>query len=713
MDESQMNSNDSTNKLVDIIHEWLQAYDKDGPIYVDRIRKITPESPFLTVDGDDLRQSQVGVDLIGALGQDTTSYLKVISAFEMAVKKLAREFHSTNDIRVRFRGIEETRVSLMAVGARFYQKGVMVRGRVVSMSPKAPYAKRYVYKCTDPACKQHGYARTISVLREGEILKEPDRCSECKSKFIDIVESEIYDSQFVKIIESVPSPLPCSLQIWCVGADLCNKVQPGRVIDIFGMVDIDSKPTGRPVYRINANNIEHYESEFEDFELAESDIMRFSKSNPDAIVNQQGFWDKSWRSFAPEVLGMNEVKESLLMLSVSLNLVGNKQKPATADGLKGSTTINMLLAGSPAIAKSRCLKYTARVAPNSGFVSAATAREASLTVFAENDRDAGYFVITPGFLPRCNDGIACLDEFDKADKIVYTKLHEIGSDKTCSYAKGGHSGTLPANCAIVCACNSVFPYWNEKMDIQKNLAFMPPSMLTRFDLIFVILDRIDEEGDQAVAQKVFENNDELWWQNYMDDRGDIFGFRTMRKYITFVNTRVPFPKLPKTMEQYVTKRYVHKRKDETLLGLITPRYVNNIIRLAIAHARFLQKSDVEIEDLELAESLLEWSMKAAAFDPVTGKFDSNITDGMTPKSEVEQAKDDMNVFERSISQVRRVIGGTFVAQEAVKKLLVEQGWDEVRIKIAKTNVEKLNQNPKKASYFFTNENYVEGWRLNN
>lgn len=705
--------NFSANKLVDIVFEWLQDFeDERGFVYVERIHNMVLDSPFIIIDGVDLRKSATGIMLIDGLCKDVARFRKVVSAFEWAIKKLSREFNGVSDIHVRFHNIEETRVSLHAVGARFYEKGVTIRGRVVSMSPKTPYATRYTYRCTDPDCKTKGFVMTSAVLTEGEVLKRPDRCPECKSKFIEMMGSDIHDSQIVKIIEAQSSQTPSNLQIWCVGADLCNKVEPGRVVDVFGIVDIDNnKPLGRPAYRINANNIEHYGDEYEGFEITDVDIQRFSKSNPDSIVNQPGFWEKATLSFAPEVLGMKEVKEALLMLCVSLNL-RKKHQSAISEALRDSTTMNILIAGSPGIAKSRCLKFTSRVAPNSGFVSAATAREASLTVFAENDKESGYFMITPGFLPRCNNGIACMDEFDKADKVVYTKLHEIGSDKTCSYAKGGHSGTLPADCAIVCACNSVFPYWNERMDIQKNLSFMPPSMLTRFDLIFVIMDRIDEQGDEAVAQKVFDNNDSLWWQKYMDDKETIFGFRTMRKYITFVNTQVPFPTLPKELEQYVVKRYSKKRRDEALIGLITPRYVNNMTRLAIAHARFMQKKEVDMYDLDAAESLLEWSMKTAAFDPVSGKFDANITNGMMPKSESDQQRDDASEFVRILAQVRRQIGGTFVPEMELHKILKEKGWDTIRIKIAKSNYEQEHPDSRKAAFYWTTESDVNGWRMN-
>lgn len=696
--------------LKQLAKEWMESFDKDGEAtYGNRIIDLTIENNVILIDGNDLAKSEKGKQLISKM-QERHKFPAVKDAFEQAAMAIREEVSTLlPSITCRFHNMESFRIKLADIGAKYYEKMVSVRGRVVALSRKQPYPLMFHYRCLEKC----GHEALLRAHEVGEVIKKPTRCSNCKSRKI-LVDGIIIDAQIVKITDAKPNQNPTYHNLFLTGEDQCNKVYPGRVIEAFGSVNIDFGKDGKnglPMFRLDTNNIELYQSELEEFELTSTDIERFDKRNPDAIVNQPGFWDRACKSFAPEVLGMREVKEVLLLMSVSLRLVGLKQTHQLIEELRESTTINALIGGSASVAKSRLLKFLSRAAPNSSYISAVRAYDASMTIFAGKD-EYGMFMLQPGEIPKDHLGILCIDEFDKAkDKSLYATLHEPMSDKTITKVAGGITITLPADVSILCGCNSIFPFWNVRKSVPENLAFMPPTLLTRFDVVFAIIDRVDENADYAIAMKVFENNDDLWWQKYMEDNNDLLGFRTMKKYINFINTKIPIPRFPEQLRDHVAKHYVQKRKVEELRGIIVPRYVTNVIRLATMFARFMQKVEVEITDVDKAVMLLEWSYKIAYFDPVTEKLDGAMNVTGIPTRHVEQNLSDMDSIIRAFKTIKSLKNGNDIADTVELKAFMRMpengGWDE----------EKTEQVIKKLSgrngtlYWSNSADGSSGWSL--
>lgn len=709
--------------LYDKAKAWLQSFEdvKSGqPAYVVKLQQIgrtnldaDPDSESgranLLIDGHDLAKSPEGQLLVQQLKIDPR---RTIEAFERAAVDIATELNGeTRDedpeipqIKCRFRRMDALRVSLAKAGGRYYHKMISLRGRAASISRRKAYCRRIVYEC-----KSCTYSAVLEVQNMNDEIRQPTRCSDCHSKKIEIIEADVADSQVIKLVDARPSGLPNDLYLWCLGEDLCNKVRPGRLIEVTGILDVDEPESrfAQPTYRLNVNWLEYHDTESEDFELTDADMLRFSKKNPDSIVNQPGFWEKSWLSYAPEVLGMREIKEALLLLSCSLRLfLSVDEERQSLLTLQQSTTINVLVAGSPSSAKSRLLKYTARVAPNSGYITAARATDASLSIFAGKD-EYGMFMVELGLITRCNNGIVCIDELDKAkDKSVYDTMHEPMSDKIVTSLKGGQHVTMPADVAVVCACNSAFPEWNTRRNLQENLSFLPPSLLSRFDVIFIVIDKPSREGDLAIAAKLFEINDPEWWAKYMEDKDDVFGFRTMKKYITYVNTYVPIPVFPESLKKAAEEHYAEKRQVEELQGLIFPRYLNNVMHLSTMHARFLQKPEVEEEDVDLAVRLLDFSMKAAAADPVTGRLDGNIIYGEVPKSTAEKKRKEKDVIMAVFEKLSKELGNRegFVPDDV---LFAEMAKAE-NGSMSKTRLGELLRRMDKTYLFHSYDNGREG-----
>lgn len=661
------------NGMADSIEQWLRGNEH----YMEAIAVLSEEKSALTIDCKHLMSSDLEKEILTKI---TKEYKATLAAFAIAVRSIWTEVHgasTTLEPLIRLRNIFGEKIELKTVGAYYCDKLVTVRGRIATMTPIKPWLYRTRFHCNN--C-QLDMAKTSEL--DGQIMRPQKKCTECGQSAIDILGMDAIDCRIVILMNTKPTTTPQNLRVFCSGKDLCDKITGGgRVIDVFGMLDIDyGTGTDTPVYRLVANNVYQVGSDTEEYDLTPDDLVRFDVKNPDSIVNKPQFWEKSVHSYAPEVLGLEEIKEALLMQCSSLRIYENEMEETMNKARQrlDSLTINMLLAGSPSTGKTKLLLRTASYAPNSAYNSFATSTAAGLTVVANKDKDTNQFLITPGFFPSCHQGVACTDEFDKATPEIFQKLHEIGSNKTVSYSKGTEKGTLPSECAWLFACNSVFPYWNEQAGIQKNLRFMPPSFITRFDAIFIVLDKINPELDAKLAEKVIENSTEEYWAQYFDDNEERFGFRTMKKYILYVTKYVAVPAMSDTIYTRIVDYYQKKRQNEELKGLITPRYMNAVIRFATMHARYLQKAEVDMIDIDIAVRLLDLSMRATAFDPVTNKLDPALAIGGLSQHDQDKQLNDEEAIRKAFRIVReqtKRMDGWASTNELAEQLKILVGWD--------------------------------------
>jgi len=688
-------------KTVETIRQWLDSYELDTfKIYSDIISGLTQESRTVFVDGKHLMESENGKKILNLI---INNFPLAHKAFTDAVRLILIEIYGNSAIEpiVRFHNISGSRIGLKDIGGFYNGKLVTINGRVGAITSNTPWIRKMTYHCM--GCGFDGITVSQSHVEQARPAKE---CINCKDKFPAIIEQEVEDTRTIILMPVKASTAPMNLKVWVKGKDLCDRIiNAGRSIDIFGYLTIEMPTTEKqqPSYVLWANNIEDTGNENEEYELTPDDVAKFSNG----MSKEPDFWEKSVKSFAPEVIGMEDVKEALILQCASINLLSESlnKSPSHSD----ATSINLLLAGTPGTGKTALLLRTASYAPNSAYTSFATSTPSGLTVIASKDKDTNQFMITPGFFPSCHRGISAGDEFDKSTPEIFQRLHEIGSNKTCSYARGTEKGTLPSDCAWLFACNSVFPYWDEQKDIQKNLKFMPPSFITRFDSIFVVLDRPNPETDALVARRVLENFSDKYWQEYMNDTQERFGFKTMKKYIMYVAKHVPIPKLTPEIYQRIVEYYQKKRQVEDLKGLITPRYINSAVRFALAHARYLQKPEVEMVDVDVAVKLLDTSMRITAFDPLTQKLDPAIANGDMPTREVKIKQSTEDILRSAFKSLK---DGTLrteyfaTPKELRQRLMENHGWTEEDARSVLAKYKKDGD----FMYWGTYEG-EEGWKL--
>jgi DNA replication licensing factor MCM7 len=345
-------------------------------------------------------------------------------------------------------------------------------------------------------------------------------------------------------------------------------------------------------------------------------------------------------SIAPEIFGHDDVKKALL-----LQLVGGVSRDLP-DGMKIRGDINILLMGDPGVAKSQLLKYIATIAPRGVYTTGKGSSGVGLTAAVIRDPLTGDLTLEGGALVLADMGICCIDEFDKMDENDRTAIHEVMEQQTISIAKAGITTTLNARSSVLAAANPLYGRYNVKRSISENVD-LPNSLLSRFDLLFLLLDRSDMEKDIALSKHVLNVHRSSTQQqttsniqqtggrpvpsNYQNPSLNGKPPVTIEAFKQYIAAARSFqPRIPKDLSNYIVEAYVELRikdqsnnnmsrryqsSDTTNQAIMTARQLLSILRLSQALARLRLSDLVAHEDVDEAIRLTHAS-KSSLFDEV-------------------------------------------------------------------------------------------------
>ncbi|XP_038903981.1 probable DNA helicase MCM8 isoform X3 [Benincasa hispida] len=616
--------------------------------------------------------------------------------------KWVHNLEDVTKILVRLHNYSESMLALKNLKAAYIDKLVSVRGTVVKVSTVKPLVVQMSFDCAK--CKSN----ITRIFPDGK-FSPPSFCEldGCKSKTFNPIRStaEAIDFQKIRLQEltkpddheegRVPRTVECELT-----EDLVDACIPGDVVTVTGIIRVinnymdigggksKSKNQGFYYLYLEAVSIKNSKSQSTPEELQDSnsnaratellDLFSFSPRDLEFIVKFSGecgpdVFRQILQSICPSIYGHELVKAG-----ITLALFGGVRKHSKDQNkvpVRGD--IHVIVVGDPGLGKSQLLQAAAAVSPRGIYVCGNATTKAGLTVAVVRDSMTNDYAFEAGAMVLADGGLCCIDEFDKMS-AEHQALLEAMEQQCVSIAKAGLVASLSARTSILAAANPVGGHYNRAKTVNENLK-MSAALLSRFDLVFILLDKPDEFLDKRVSEHIIslhggcgerasaakrlrKDISPLALKNVVtenDGKGDVGSKREslvsrlrldkakdgdfvplpgqlLRKYIAYARTFV-FPRMSKPAADILQKFYL-KLRDENTSGdgtPITARQLESLVRLAEARARVDLREEITVQD---AMDVVE-IMKESLYDKYVdehGVLDFGRSGGMSKQKEAKR-----------------------------------------------------------------------------
>ncbi|ELP85914.1 DNA replication licensing factor mcm4, putative [Entamoeba invadens IP1] len=491
-------------------------------------------------------------------------------------------------------------------------KLICIKGTVIRASSIKPYLVSMSFKCG--TCN---YQKDVR-FKDGK-YKLPKKCEMCNmTSWIPLRETvHITETQKIRVqeIDEGEGRIPRSIECELVH-ELVNTCVPGDTVIVSGVLKRNETPptfskfkkkNDQTIYEpfIDANHLENCRAE-----SGERDVTEFSAKDIEfieTIKEKNNILKLLVHSLCPPIFGHYIVKTAMILV-----LFGGTRSHET----RIRADSHLLVVGDPGLGKSQILRAVANVVPRGVYVSGSSATKTGLTVALHRNPGTSDFTLESGALVLGDQGVCCIDEFDKMERADHSSLLEAMEQQSISIAKAGICCTLPARTSVIAAANPVEGHFNRGKTVAENIN-MPSPLLSRFDLIFVLVDNPDSESDRALSEHIINMHADKNKRKYTNTRMSQIlsksqtqvesgGRQSLREYLADHANESSDPLPPRLFRKYLAyaKANVHPiLNDEAKLELqkfyielrqsfkqdddtpVTTRQLESLIRLTEARAK--------------------------------------------------------------------------------------------------------------------------------
>ncbi|KAF4623441.1 hypothetical protein D9613_001673 [Agrocybe pediades] len=379
------------------------------------------------------------------------------------------------------------------------------------------------------------------------------------------------------------------------------------------------------------------------------------------MARSEGFYERFAKSVAPSIFGSLDIKKAIACL-----LFGGSRK-VLPDGMRLRGDINVLLLGDPGTAKSQLLKFVEKVAPIAVYTSGKGSSAAGLTASVQRDPVSREFYLEGGAMVLADTGVVCIDEFDKMRDEDRVAIHEAMEQQTISIAKAGITTVLNSRTSVLAAANPVFGRYDEGRSPGENIDFQT-TILSRFDMIFIVKDEHNEARDKMIAKHVMNIHMNRPDANNTDVVGEI-DLDKMKAYIAYCKSKCA-PRLSAEAQEMLSSHFVSLRQqvqqverdnDERSSIPITVRQLEAIIRISESLAKMSLTPVVKNHHVEEAIRLFKFS----TMDAVSAGSADGLSRG--------ELNEEMSRIERELRR-RLPVGWSTSYQSLVREFVTQQGF---------------------------------------